>query len=389
MLPLAHWKQCHYNPRPYTKAIRNRRGGMQESLESVLRLHDFLRADSSGRSVKTDITKHWRRIDAHKIRKFFVNPWKHEGMLKGENTELTNIPYGFSIEHSVVSGLRDVKPPEVDHLAIKLDPHDCVNMLVSGIDAAYAIFLDDSSPSQQKGWFSPAQCGSGKCCKKCNKELLPCERCEEQLEMVGVEIRCMCDENSKSIREAIRWIRYCERFCADPTFPKRLEGDHFLLSDECLFSSVCREINSALIANLPEPVFYDDGSVGYAAGTYTEEEIRDIMRPLRAEVDKYLARMDTAATLKDVLLKELEGYTGDGLNDSAYLTTNEAEGIYTIVDFATVRGKRLAVNVLVARLVGNRVVIELDRHDKSLADALKAREVSEAQIVLAYHGETA
>ncbi len=51
------------------KAIHNpkERNVMQESLESVLRLHDFLQADSSGRSVKTDITKHWRRIDAHKI----------------------------------------------------------------------------------------------------------------------------------------------------------------------------------------------------------------------------------------------------------------------------------------------------------------------------------
>ena len=175
----------------------------------------------------------------------------------------------------------------------------------------------------------------------------------------------------------------------DPTFPKRLKDGHFLLSDECCFSSVNREINKVLIANLPEPVCYDDGSVGYAAGTYTEEEIKGITRPLREEVDKHLARKDTAATLKDILLQELEGYTGEGLNDSAYLTTNETEGIYTIVDFATVRGKRLVVNVLVARLVGNQVVIELDRHDKSLADALKARGVSEAQIVLAYQGETA
>jgi len=219
--------------------------------------------------------------------------------------------------------------------------------------------------------------------------LRPCEWCEEELDQVGEEIRCLCDENSESIREAIRWIRYCEKYCADPTFPKRLKDEHFLLSDGCCFSSVNREINKVLIANLPEPVYYDDGSVGYAAGTYTEEEIKGIMRPLREEVDEYLERMDSAATLKGVLLKELEGYTGEGLNDSAYLTTNEAEGIYTIVDFATVRGKRLAGTVLVVRLVGDRVVIELDRHDKPLAEALKARGVPPSQIVLAYQGETA
>ena len=75
------------------------------------------------------------------------------------------------------------------------------------------------------------------------------------------------------------------------------------------------------------------------------------------------------------------------MNDVAYLTTNEAKGIYTIVDFTTVRGKRLCSTVLVARLANDRVVIELDRHDKLLVDALQARGVPETQIVLAYRGD--
>lgn len=94
--------------------------------------------------------------------------------------------------------------------------------------------------------------------------------------------------------------------------------------------------------------------------------------------------MDTA-TLKHILLEELEGYTGEGLNDYAYLTTNETEQIYTILDIAKVRDKRLVGTVLVARLTDDRVVIELDRHDKLLVEALKARGVPETQIVLAYH----
>jgi len=96
--------------------------------------------------------------------------------------------------------------------------------------------------------------------------------------------------------------------------------------------------------------------------------------------------MDTA-TLKDILLEELQGYTGEGLNDFAYLTTNEAEQIYTIVDIAQVRDKRLVGTVLVARLAGSQVVIELDRHDKLLVEALQARGVPEDQIVLAYRGD--
>ena len=96
--------------------------------------------------------------------------------------------------------------------------------------------------------------------------------------------------------------------------------------------------------------------------------------------------MDTA-TLKHILLEELEGYTGKGLNDFAYLTANETEEIYTIVDIARVRDKRLIGTVLVARLANDQVIIELDRHDKLLVDALKARGVPESQIVLAYRGD--
>ena len=359
------------------KAIRKGRGGMQASLESVLRLHDFLQVDSRNQTAPANATKHWSKTDAHKIRVFIVNPWKHEGVLEGEKTELINDPHGGLGGYSVsLSGLRDIKPLEIDDLKMRFDARKNVKRLVSGIDSAYALFLDDSSPSQHRQWFSPAQCSRGKRCKDCKKELRPCERCEEQLEMVGEKIRCMCDENSKSIRESIRWIRYCESNCADPTYPKHLKDEHFLLSEECLFSSVCREINKVLIANVPD---------GYVAGTYIEDEIREIMRPLREGVDKYLA--DTA-TLKEILLEELEGYTGEGLNDVAYLTTNEAKGIYTIVDIATMRDKHLCSTVLVARLAGDRVVIEQDRHDKLLAEALEARGVPPSQIVLAYQGET-
>lgn len=93
--------------------------------------------------------------------------------------------------------------------------------------------------------------------------------------------------------------------------------------------------------------------------------------------------MDTA-TLRQTVLAEMQCYTGEGLNDFAYLTANEAGGIYTIVDIATVRGRRVVGTVLVARLDNDRVVIELDQHDKPLVDALLARGVPKSQIVLAY-----
>lgn len=95
-----------------------------------------------------------------------------------------------------------------------------------------------------------------------------------------------------------------------------------------------------------------------------------------------------STTLKEILLEELEKYTGSGLNDYAYLTTNDAEGIYTIVAIATVRDKRLVGTVLIARLVNDQVIIELDQHDKTLSEALNVRGVPENQITLAYRGES-
>lgn len=96
--------------------------------------------------------------------------------------------------------------------------------------------------------------------------------------------------------------------------------------------------------------------------------------------------MDTGA-MKQILLEEMQKYTGKGLNDYAYLTSNETDQIYTVVDIATIRDKRIVSTVLVARVVGQQVVIEVDHHDKQLLDALLARDIPEAQIILAYRGD--
>jgi len=90
--------------------------------------------------------------------------------------------------------------------------------------------------------------------------------------------------------------------------------------------------------------------------------------------------MDTA-TLKLILLEELWKYTGEGLNDSAYLTVDEAQQVYAIIDIAQIRGRRVVGLVLVVRLQNQQIFIELDLHDKLLRDALIARGVPSAQII--------
>lgn len=93
--------------------------------------------------------------------------------------------------------------------------------------------------------------------------------------------------------------------------------------------------------------------------------------------------MDTG-TLKQILIEEMQKYAGDGLNASSYLTANEAENLYTIVDIASVRGQRIIGTVLVAHLRDDKIVIELDHNSEPLVDALTARGVPKGQLTLAY-----
>lgn len=97
--------------------------------------------------------------------------------------------------------------------------------------------------------------------------------------------------------------------------------------------------------------------------------------------------MDTG-TLKEILIEEMQKYAGEGLNAYSYLTENEVENLYTVIDIANVRGKRIIGTVLVARLLNEKLIIELDHNNKPLFDALKARGVPKEQIILAYRDNT-
>ncbi len=94
-------------------------------------------------------------------------------------------------------------------------------------------------------------------------------------------------------------------------------------------------------------------------------------------------------TLEQILREEMQKYAGPGLNAHSYLTENEAESLYTVVDIADVRGQRIIGTVLLAHIVDERIVIELDHNNKLLVDALRGRGVPDEQIVLAYLGESA
>ena len=93
--------------------------------------------------------------------------------------------------------------------------------------------------------------------------------------------------------------------------------------------------------------------------------------------------MDTT-TLRQILIEEMEKYAGRGINAHSSLTYNDAEQTYAVIDFATVRGRKIVSTVLVGRIVDDQIIIDVDKNSKPLVDALQARGVPEDKIVLGY-----
>ena len=92
-------------------------------------------------------------------------------------------------------------------------------------------------------------------------------------------------------------------------------------------------------------------------------------------------------TLKATFESVIDGYTGEGLNGHAYLVHDSALDIYTVISVGYIRQRRITDANLIVRLLGNKIIIERDMNDKSLADALIQAGISRQSIVLAYAGE--
>jgi len=90
----------------------------------------------------------------------------------------------------------------------------------------------------------------------------------------------------------------------------------------------------------------------------------------------------------DVLHQMVAGYAGRALNGFGYLLTSEDEQVFAVVSVSHVRDKRIVDTGLVARVAGDRIIIERDVNDKPLVDALVQAGVPRRSIVLAYAGES-
>lgn len=94
-------------------------------------------------------------------------------------------------------------------------------------------------------------------------------------------------------------------------------------------------------------------------------------------------------TLKRTLREEVRKYAagGRGINVLLFAILDDEQGIYAVNAVNYPEREDVADVVVLARLVGNKVIVEEDMTDKKLVDALLQRGIPRDQIVLAYEGE--
>jgi hypothetical protein len=90
----------------------------------------------------------------------------------------------------------------------------------------------------------------------------------------------------------------------------------------------------------------------------------------------------------NTLIDEVQKYAKVGRYGESYLTSNELERIYTIVAFGERDGEHYSFTALIARVIGDKIIIEEDRNSDPLYEALVQAGIPREQIILAYAGET-
>jgi XisI protein len=92
-------------------------------------------------------------------------------------------------------------------------------------------------------------------------------------------------------------------------------------------------------------------------------------------------------TIREILIRELEKYTGKAFNGYSFLAVSRDQAHFVITSVGYVRGQRIVNTAMIVEIVSNKIVIDRDIYDKQLVDALLQASVPREQIILAYAGE--
>ena len=99
--------------------------------------------------------------------------------------------------------------------------------------------------------------------------------------------------------------------------------------------------------------------------------------------------MDKITTLDDVVQNEVDMYAGHGTGGKLYSVNDHQRQIYSVIVIPDDPKDRPAWVLVMAHIVDNHIVVDEDRTDKPLVEALMINGgIPREQIVLAYAGET-
>lgn len=93
------------------------------------------------------------------------------------------------------------------------------------------------------------------------------------------------------------------------------------------------------------------------------------------------------ATIKDILLEQLDTYVTTSATGLTELTTNTDMNLFTLIAIGDNNGNHFTFTALIVRLLPDTIIIEEDRNSKPLYEALLQAGIPREKIILAYAGE--
>jgi hypothetical protein len=91
--------------------------------------------------------------------------------------------------------------------------------------------------------------------------------------------------------------------------------------------------------------------------------------------------------LTEILVKELENYTGEAYNGYAYLTSSPDQTHFVVTAIGKVHGQRIINTSLIVHRMGDLILIDQNTNSDPLYEALMQAGIPREQIILAYAGE--